>query len=320
MSVQLLEEEGDVPINTHVYFSVASTELGADEEVVPAADTVPCTEEPGTGVNTVVVEGAGDNEPQRWSAYSQAQWLFLKKKFIENFLPIGFAVALIVAMSYPSPGAAAAKIIFEGVLVIQAVNNVNVFFVSGITLNVNALKEIKEHWKAVVFGMAAILFLTPLLGFIFIAIPLEPREFAVGLAIFCCVPTTLGVGVALTTASGGNASVSLFLTVTTNIIGILTVPYILQYIILQGSGATNVLSFNPVNVFVKLIFTVLVPSLLGFATNRCSSVARSFVAKRRTELPCGPRSTSFASSGKRYLLPPHCCKSKAQSTLSSCSC
>jgi hypothetical protein len=44
-------------------------------------------------------------------------------------------------------------------------------------------------------------------------IPLQPREFATGLALFCVVPTTLGVGVALTAASKGNQALALLLTV-----------------------------------------------------------------------------------------------------------
>jgi len=172
-----------------------------------------------------------------------------------------------------------------GIYIAQACNNIIVFFISGITLNVNALTEIREHWKAVSYGILAILFLTPLLGFVFINIPLEPREFSLGLAIFCCVPTTLGVGVALTTASGGNTSVSLFLTVVTNILGILTMPLLLQFVMLGSSaGVRDAIDFNPINVFVKLIFTVLIPSLIGFAVNRFSLTARTFVSKHRTEL------------------------------------
>ena len=216
----------------------------------------------------------------------QTRAAFLKRKVIENFLPLGFGVALIIAMSVPAPGKQAASIVLPNinVLLIQAINNVIVFFISGITLNVNALAEIRSSWRAVVFGILAILFITPLLGFIFVNIPLEPKEFSIGLALFCCVPTTLGVGVALTTAAGGNNSVALFLTVFTNIIGILTVPYLLQFVLIQNAEASKILAFNPINVFVKLIFTVLIPSLLGVTVNRNSSRARAFVASRRTEL------------------------------------
>lgn len=44
-----------------------------------------------------------------------------------------------------------------------------------------------------------------------------------GLTIFCVVPTTLGVWVALTAASRGNQALALLLTIATNLFGIVTV-------------------------------------------------------------------------------------------------
>jgi len=273
-SVVLLSEDTEVelPINTHVYFSVAQS-----ESVVDAAHSLQAEEKLGYS-DLAIPAPAPAATPQNWAAWT-------KKKVVENFLPLGFGFALIIAMAVPAPGKAAAAIVLPtiNVFLIQAINNVVVFFISGITLNVNAFREILEHWKAVLFGIVSILFFTPLLGFIFLAIPLSPPEFSLGLAIFCCVPTTLGVGVALTTASEGNTSVALFLTVVTNIVGILTVPYMLQFILLASSNS-KLLSFSPLGVFLKLIFTVLVPSLLGVCVSQKIPRARAFVAKRRTEL------------------------------------
>lgn len=267
-SVATTEVE-DLPINSHVYFHISNDE--DTEEGMEPSPSPPPPLPPTAATNTV-------STPPTWSA-------ILKKKIIENFLPLGFAVALIFSLSYPLPGKTLAGYTFMGIYLTQAINNVIVFFISGITLNVNAMAEIREHWRAVVFGILSILFLTPLLGFVFVSIPLQPKEFSLGLAIFCCVPTTLGVGVALTTSAGGNTSVSLVLTVVTNIIGILTMPYMLQFVMLaSNSTSADVIHFNPINVFIKLIFTVLIPSFLGFFVSRSSATARSFVAKRRTEL------------------------------------
>jgi sodium/bile acid cotransporter 7 len=43
-----------------------------------------------------------------------------------------------------------------------------------------------------------ILLLSPLAALLVLQVPLMPREFAVGLAVFCCMPTTLTSGVSLT--------------------------------------------------------------------------------------------------------------------------
>jgi sodium/bile acid cotransporter 7 len=73
------------------------------------------------------------------------------------------------------------------------------------------------------YGLVAILGITPCLGFGMLALPFQPPEFATGLALFCVVPTTLGVGVALTAVSKGNQALALLLTVATNLLGIVTV-------------------------------------------------------------------------------------------------
>jgi sodium/bile acid cotransporter 7 len=74
-------------------------------------------------------------------------------------------------------------------------------------------RALLKHWVGVLYGLIAILVITPCFGFLMLMIPLQPREFATGLALFCVVPTTLGVGVALTAASKGNQALALLLTV-----------------------------------------------------------------------------------------------------------
>lgn len=73
------------------------------------------------------------------------------------------------------------------------------------------------------------------------------------------MPTTLGVGVALVAASKGNQALALFLTVSTNILGIVTVPYVLK-LTLRGSST---ISIDALDLFFKLTCTVLVPTLVG---------------------------------------------------------
>ncbi|KAH0937925.1 hypothetical protein HID58_005386 [Brassica napus] len=52
---------------------------------------------------------------------------------------------------------------------------------------------------------------------------LQPQELVTGLGIFCCMPTTLSSGVALTHLAGGNSALALAVTVASNLLGILTV-------------------------------------------------------------------------------------------------
>lgn len=72
---------------------------------------------------------------------------------------------------------------------------------------------------------------------------------------------------ALTAAARGNPALALLLTVATNLLGIVTVPYELKLILL----GTSVVSVDPSSLVVKLIFTVLVPTLIGKAACSLSS-------------------------------------------------
>ena len=55
-----------------------------------------------------------------------------------------------------------------------------VFFISGLVLKTEDLKKALAHKLGVVYGFLAIILVTPMLGFLFNQIPLQPKEFAVG--------------------------------------------------------------------------------------------------------------------------------------------
>ena len=58
---------------------------------------------------------------------------------------------------------------------------------------------------SLVYGLVAILLITPLLGFLSQKIPFEPKEFRVGLTLFICMPTTLTSGVTMVTSVRGES-------------------------------------------------------------------------------------------------------------------
>jgi high-affinity Fe2+/Pb2+ permease len=91
----------------------------------------------------------------------------------------------------------------KDVHVVTFINICVVFFISGLTLNTDRLKDAltKRTITGTLFAFVSIIGLTPLLGFAMRHLPLHPRAFATGLTIFCVVPTTLGVGVSLVTSA-----------------------------------------------------------------------------------------------------------------------
>ena len=85
-------------------------------------------------------------------------------------------------------------------------------------------------WKATLYGCLSILFITPMVSFGLIHIPFATRELAYGLAIFFLGPTTISSGVILTDQAKGNIALGLMLTVSTNLLAILTLPLLLPLV------------------------------------------------------------------------------------------
>lgn len=140
-----------------------------------------------------------------------SRWTALGTFLFNNFVPIGLILAILVGyacyntscnppgyhLTYtrtlaPGPGAHAAK---YGVLRIATTG---IFFISGLGLKRGETQRALAAWGAVLYGMVAILLITPLLGILALRVPLQPAELAFGLAVFCCMPTTLSSGVSLT--------------------------------------------------------------------------------------------------------------------------
>ncbi|CAL8465038.1 g4573 [Coccomyxa elongata] len=177
--------------------------------------------------------------PQGWKRQLHAARAF----GITHYLPLAFVVALIWALAWPEPGKVVGSWQVKDVRIVQALNNFFVFLVSGLTLSTKEIKTAFKQWPGLIYGLVTILAFTPCLGFGAKRLNLTPPEFNIGLAIFCVVPTALGVGVALTAAARGNQALALLLTVATNLLGIVTVPYELKLILLGSS----VVSVDPSN-------------------------------------------------------------------------
>ena len=75
-----------------------------------------------------------------------------------------------------------------------------IFVISGLGLRRGEAANALADWRATLYGLASILLLTPLLAPLAYRLPLQPPELALGLAVFCCMPTTLSTGISLTQA------------------------------------------------------------------------------------------------------------------------
>jgi sodium/bile acid cotransporter 7 len=126
-----------------------------------------------------------------------------------------------------------------------------------------------------IFG--SILFFTPFFSRLILQLKLQPQEFVTGLAIFTCMPTTLSSGVALTRLAGGNSALALAMTLLSNLLGILIVPFSISKFIGAGVGV----SIPTKQLFKSLILTLLVPLIFGKVLRESFKGLADYVDKNR---------------------------------------
>jgi sodium/bile acid cotransporter 7 len=225
--------------------------------------------------------GPSPSSPALRSRKARAWRQRLQQFVVDNYMVLSFSLAMLIALVWPLPGAAVGALQVGDVKIIQLLNNIMVFLVTGLTLKSDELTALIWQWPAALYGIAAILLITPCMGFAMVKLPLYPAEFAAGLAIFCAVPTSLGQGITLTAASRGNQALALFFTVSTNLLGIVSVPYTLRLVLANSGGNVSV---EPQSLVVKLIVTVLVPTVAGKLLQQFVPGVRAWVSKHKTAL------------------------------------
>ncbi|KXG30354.2 hypothetical protein SORBI_3004G165000 [Sorghum bicolor] len=125
--------------------------------------------------------------------------------------------------------------------------------------------------------LGSILLFTPFLAQFIMQVQFSPREFITGLAIFCCMPTTLSSGVTLTQLVGGNSALALAMTVASNLLGIIIVPLSLAKYIGTGVGV----SLPTEQLFKSLVTSLLIPLIIGKVARETSKGIADFVDGNR---------------------------------------
>lgn len=188
-----------------------------------------------------------------------------------NFLPLALIGGVALGFANPTLGCLADK------YYLSKVSTFCIFIISGLTLRSKEIGEAAEAWPAGVFGLASILLLTPVFSRIILQINLQPPEFVTGLALFCCMPTTLSSGVSLTQLAGGNFALALAMTVISNLLGILVVPFSISKFVASGVG----ISIPTKQLFRSLVMTLLFPLILGKVFRETIKGVADFADKNR---------------------------------------
>ncbi|KAG2258105.1 hypothetical protein Bca52824_077399 [Brassica carinata] len=189
----------------------------------------------------------------------------------DNFLPLALVTGVGMGFANPSLGCLADK------YSLSKFSTCGIFIISGLTLRTEAIGAAVKGWPLGIFGLASILLLTPSFSRLVMLFQLQPQELVTGLGIFCCMPTTLSSGVALTHLAGGNSALALAVTVASNLLGILTIPFWVSRYIAGGVGV----SFPTDQLFRSLIVTLLIPLIIGKVIRETFKGFANFVDNNR---------------------------------------
>ncbi|KAI5648441.1 hypothetical protein M9H77_34446 [Catharanthus roseus] len=188
-----------------------------------------------------------------------------------NFLPLALVSGVSLGLANPTLGCLAHQ------YHVSKFSTFGIFIISGLTLRSEEVGAAAEAWPVGLFGLSSILFFTPLFSKIIMLLQLHPQEFITGLAIFTCMPTTLSSGVALTRLAGGNSALALAMTVLSNLLGILIIPFSISRLIASGVGV----SVPTEQLFRSLVLTLLVPLVLGKVLRESSKGLAEFSDRNR---------------------------------------
>ncbi|XP_047249588.1 probable sodium/metabolite cotransporter BASS4, chloroplastic isoform X3 [Capsicum annuum] len=198
--------------------------------------------------------GRGDHLPQ--ATAKDFDWVKPLSGFVSNnFLPLALIGGVALGLANPTLGCLADR------YYLSKVSTFGIFIISGLTLRSDEVGAAAEAWPVGLFGLVSILFFTPFFSKIILLLKLQPQEFVTGLAIFSCMPTTLSSGVALTRLAGGNSALALAMTLMSNLLGILIVPFSISKLIAAGVGVCVPAG----QLFRSLVLTLLVPLIIGKA-------------------------------------------------------
>ncbi|KAK6138031.1 hypothetical protein DH2020_028227 [Rehmannia glutinosa] len=216
-------------------------------------------------------QGNGDGENHLPQVLSSNWTKPLAKLAADNFLPLALVSGVLLGLANPSLGCLA------DTYYISKFSTFGIFIISGLTLCSDEIGAAAEAWPVGLFGLASILFITPLFSRIILLIKLQPQEFVTGLAIFSCMPTTLSSGVALTRLAGGNSALALAMTVISNLLGILIIPFSISKFIAAGVGV----SVPTERLLRSLVLTLLIPLILGKVARELSKGVADFADGNR---------------------------------------
>lgn len=202
-----------------------------------------------------IAEAKPEAKPKPSRAAAWAKW---GKK---NYLPLALVTAFVLGLLAAPVAAAIDNVMVGEYRVFQSLAVIYIFLLQGGNLKVDDVKKAFYAYVGITVGVVSILFLTPLAAFLVKPMSFLSQDLRTGFTLFLCMPTTINSGVALVGAAKGSVPVALLMTVLSNSIGVLTVPFYLRVML----ESTVDIKLNPLPMLAKLAVTILIPVAVGMA-------------------------------------------------------
>ena len=192
------------------------------------------------------------------------------------FLPVGLTLAFLIAWFIPRPGATLqAMDLIPWMVVI-------IFLVNGYQTRLHQLPRSRGILLTLAGAIVINLFISPFLALAIVYFLAPPTGVAIGLLVMATVPTTLSSGVVLSRIAGGDSVKALFFTIVLNLIGVFTVPFMLD-LTLESAA---IISLSPWSLLRQLLWLVPIPFAIGMLLRPVLGVPTDHVLLRYLPSSC----------------------------------
>jgi len=145
-----------------------------------------------------------------------------------------------------------------------------IFLINGYQTQIKQVSLKGTIGITIAIAIAINLLISPLLGMGTALLLALPAGATVGLIVTATVPATLSSGIVMTQLAGGDGVKALLLTIVLNLLGVFSIPFMLQLVLSHGGG----IELSPWPLLETLIKIVLLPFLLGMGSRYFVNISK----------------------------------------------